>query len=182
MSVSLVYTAALAFLAIKINPAMGIFNMRILAILLGLSYTAVVFPGEAGEYHYTFLTIGEKSGSQVVSYDGEGNVNVRFEFNDRGRGPETETRLRLNGNGVPVAVKITGNNYLQGEVNERFTVSGNTASWQSHIESGQVAFDGSAFFMPNNAAPVFMGMLARALLATESKSLALLPTGQASIA
>lgn len=155
--------------------------MRSLLFLLAFISAASVSANEAGEYKYSFLTIGERSGGQTVSYDGEGNVAITFEFNDRGRGPETNTRARLNNAGIPVAIEITGKNYLKGEVSERFSVAGSKAEWSSNIETGDADFDGTAFFMPNNAAPEFMSILARALLAAESGSLPLLPTGQASI-
>ncbi len=156
--------------------------MRIFLCLAALVAATNTFGVESGEYRYTFLTVGEKSGAQSVSYDGAGHVAIEFEFNDRGRGPKTTTMLELNADGIPVKIDIGGNNYYKGEVSEHFAIDGETATWNSKIENGSTGWDGRAFFMPNNAAPELMAILARALLATESGSLPLLPSGTASIA
>ena len=155
--------------------------MRFFLCLAALVTAANTYGVDSGRYHYTFLTVGEKSGSQVVNYDDDGRVAISFEFNDRGRGPNTDTRIELNADGIPVRIDISGNNYYKGEVSEHFAVEGETAAWHSKIENGSTTWDGRAFFMPNNAAPELMAILARALLATESGSLPLLPSGTASI-
>lgn len=155
--------------------------MRFFLCLAALVTATNSFGAESGDYHYTFLTIGKKSGSQAVNYDDGGRVAIDFEFNDRGRGPKTTTELSLNADGIPVKIDISGNNYYKGDVSEHFAIEGETAAWNSKIEKGSTSWDGRAFFMPNNAAPEFMAILARALLATESASLPLLPSGTASI-
>jgi len=155
--------------------------MRYFLCLAALVTATNTFGVESGDYDYTFLTVGEKSGAQAVSYDDMGHVAISFEFNDRGRGPKTTTDLELNADGIPVKIDITGNNYYKGEVSEHFAIEGETASWHSNIENGSAPYDGHAFFMPNNAAPEMMAILARALLATESGTLPLLPSGTASI-
>ncbi len=155
--------------------------MRFFLYLLALAGAANAFGIETGDYRYTFMTIGEKSGAQVVSYDDAGHVAISFEFNDRGRGPQTTTSLELNADGIPVKIDISGNNYQKGEVSEHFAINGEMAEWNSKIENGSTRYDGRAFFMPNNAAPELMAILARALLASDSASLPLLPSGTASI-
>jgi len=150
-----------------------------------LFFILFVFAGHSfateSKREYTWLTVGEPSGSLILTEDSDGSLRMSFEFNDRGRGPETETLLRLNQQGMPVELEITGKNYTKGAVDERFSAGDGVAAWQSTIEKGEADFDGSAFFIPNDAAPAFMGLLARAILDSKSDSLELLPTGQASI-
>lgn len=169
------------FSLILVHHFPGNLSMRIILCLAALVIATNTFGVDSGDYRYTFLTVGEKSGSQFVNYDDEGHVTISFEFNDRGRGPKTNTRLELNADGIPVKIDISGNNYYKGEVSEHFAIEGETAAWHSKIENGSTGWDGHAFFMPNNAAPELMAILARALLATESASLPLLPSGTASI-
>ncbi|MEL7448109.1 MAG: amidohydrolase family protein [Pseudomonadota bacterium] len=136
---------------------------------------------EPGEYRYNWLTVGEPSGSHVVTYADDGSAAFTFEFNDRGRGPETTTHLRLNKAGVPVHIEITGKNYRKGEVDETFSATDGTATWRSKIESGSAAFDGSTFFWANNGAPEMLAVLARALLDAPGQQLEMLPSGRASL-
>ncbi len=152
--------------------------MQVLSLLIG-AQTALAATTEVR--HHTFLTVGEPSGSQVSSIAENGVTTVTFEFNDRGRGPETVTEFRLNDAGIPVSVAISGKNYRKGAVDERFTADGAKARWTSNIEKGEAAFDGSAFFMPNNAPPEFTAVLARALLADDDGTIPLLPNGTATI-
>jgi len=130
---------------------------------------------------YTWLTIGEPSGSLVVREAEDGGIRMSFEYNDRGRGPELETFLRLNEHGVPVELEITGRNYMKGAVDERFSAGDGTAAWQSSTESGRSEFDGTAFFSPFNGNPELLAVLARAIHGSGSGSVALLPMGTATI-
>ncbi|HLF31928.1 MAG TPA: amidohydrolase family protein [Xanthomonadales bacterium] len=155
-------------------------NLRSLLLLIALSGTALA--GEDSIREYTWLTVGEPSGSMLVRQADDGSTRMSFTFNDRGRGPETESILRINDRGVPVELEITGKNYLKGAVDERFSAGDGIAEWKSSIENGRADFDGSAFFVPNEGAPAIMGSLARAILAAESGAIELLPTGKASIA
>lgn len=144
-------------------------------------FVSSAYADETGTVEYTWLTIGEPSGAQTVVHQSDGSTDVTFNFNDRGRGPETDTSITLNEAGMPVAVVVTGSNYQKGAVDERFNVSGGSATWESNIESGSAAFDGKAFYLPNNAPPEVFAMLARAILNSESGAVDLLPTGQATI-
>lgn len=129
---------------------------------------------------YTWLTVGKPSGEQNVTLE-DGRVRIDFRFNDRGRGPDTETLVRLDERGFPTEIGITGTNYEAGTVDERFVVEGDTASWSSSVESGQVEDSDGAYYWPNNAPPYVLGMLARAVLDSPSGSVALLPTGTATV-
>lgn len=153
---------------------------RILPFLLVISGAAIA--SEDSVHEYTWLTVGEPSGSMVVRQADDGTTRMSFQFNDRGRGPETESILRLNDQGVPVEVEITGKNYMKGAVDERYSAGDGVAAWESSIETGRADFDGSAFFVPNESAPFIIGILAGAIMDTDSGTLELLPTGHASIA
>lgn len=149
--------------------------------LLGLLASSTAFAADETTRDYTWLTIGEPSGSMLVTEAGEGSTRVSFEFNDRGRGPETTSILRINDQGVLTEAEITGKNYTKGKVEERFSAGDGKAVWKSSIEEGSAESDGSKFFFPYNSSPEVMGILARALLKSETGTIELLPTGSASI-
>lgn len=129
---------------------------------------------------YDWLTMGEKSGSQVVTVEGD-ERRIEFEFNDRGRGPNVTTVVRLNEAGVPVSLRSTGHNYQKGEVDETFVVEDGVARWQSTSEDMTMTTDGSLFYLPDSWPPEYTAILARAILDQEDGELDLLPSGTARI-
>jgi len=147
------------------------------AALLATSTTA--FAQQSVRHH--FLTIGEKSGEQVVTTEVDGSLTIDFEFSDRGRGPDTETHVRLDAQGFPTVVSITGVNYAKGEIEETFLREGSDGAWQSDIESGSSDSADTHFFWPANGPPELTAILARALLADDDGEIALLPSGTARI-
>ncbi len=130
---------------------------------------------------YTWLTVGAPSGSLVVTHQDDASINIEFEFNDRGRGPDTTTKVWLDQRGFPIHLHVTGTNYSGGEVDERFEVLDRSAEWSSRIDSGSAPASDAGFYTAHNDNPETLAMLARALLASESNSARLLPSGTASI-
>jgi hypothetical protein len=131
---------------------------------------------------YTVNISGNRAGSQLVIREADTAYRVHFDFNDRGRGPKVDTRIVLDRRGLPTAITISGNDYLKAPVDERFTLVDGTASWSSSAEKGSVAVAAPAFYLALNAPPEMLATLARALNAAPGHRLALLPTGEATIA
>ncbi len=150
-----------------------------LFLIAGLSFTTYVNAEQTLEYQW--LTIGEPSGTQVLTIADDGQRTFTFEFNDRGRGPDTTTVVELNDRGIPVMFESTGVNYLKGEVNESFKVENGRARWQSSIEQGDQPFAGDRFYLPESWSPEYSAILARAILQDEDGKLPLLPSGEATI-
>jgi imidazolonepropionase-like amidohydrolase len=135
----------------------------------------------AGERRYSVLMMGNRAGEMVTRRVGAHAWESSFSFNDRGRGPSTQTRFTLGADGIPTRVETTGHTYMKLPVDERFAREGAQVSWQNSAESGSRAIDGKAFYVSMDAGPEEMGLLARALLEDEDRTLALLPEGQAAI-
>lgn len=126
---------------------------------------------------YTVLMSANKAGSQVVTTRGS-ETTADFEFNDRGRGPKLHSVIRVDERGVPVAIDITGNDYLKSPVEEHFATANGRASWKNSAESG----DGKAgaYYPAMYAPPEETAILARAALKAGGK-LALQPSGEATV-
>ncbi len=142
---------------------------------------AVLAASAADTLRYSVLISGNLAGSQVVTREADGSWRTRFDFNDRGRGPKIDARITLNGRGIPIAVVITGNDYLKAPVDERFTLTDGNASWASSAEKGASSAGAAAFYVPLNGPPDLLAQLARALLQAPGQRLALLPAGEARI-
>lgn len=126
---------------------------------------------------YVMLLAGNRAGQEVLVRDAAGTEHTRFEYNDRGRGPKLDQRITLDSAGLPTAVVITGNDYLKVPVEERFSLSAGTATWNSAAEHGS-APAGSGFYLPLNSSPGTLALLARAALRAPGNRLALLPAGE----
>ena len=127
------------------------------------------------------LIQGNPAGSQTVQAESDGTVRVEYSFNDRGRGDHIVAAWKLNGEGVPVEYEGRGNDYMKATVEERFEMKDGRASWKNRSEQGEQAVNGVAFYLPMNAPPEFVGVLARALQKASGNKLALLPGGEAKI-
>ena len=146
-------------------------------ILLLLTATPTAFADKV--MNYDWLTLGKKSGQQVVTHHDDGSIVITFEFNDRGRGPATKETIRFNEQGVMTEYSVTGNSYMGAEVAEKFTLSDGNASWQSNEESGSKKITEHTPYLPSNASPATQGLLIQSLLKDADKRLPLLPSGEA---
>ena len=142
---------------------------------------AVAPPVRSDTVRYTVSISGNRAGSEISIREADGALHVLFEFNDRGRGPRVDARITLDAGGLPSSVAITGNDYLKVPVDERFTQSSGTATWTSSAEQGSKPVTRPAFYLPLNAPPGMLAILAGALLRTPERRLDLLPAGEARI-
>jgi len=126
------------------------------------------------------LILGNPAGAQAIAEQG-GTTRGEYSFNDRGRGDHIVATWKLNAAGVPIEYRGSGNDYMKAAVTESFRLADGKASWRNRAEQGEKAVSGAAFYVPVNAPPEMMGVLARALLKAPGHRLALLPAGEASI-
>jgi imidazolonepropionase-like amidohydrolase len=126
------------------------------------------------------LIQGNPAGTQTVSAEGE-RVRAEFAFNDRGRGDHIVATWALDAAGIPVRYEASGNDYMKAPVEERFSLEGGRARWDSRSEHGERRLAAPAFYVPASAPPEFIGVLARALLGAPGHRLALLPAGEATL-
>ena len=150
------------------------------ALLMGLTAAAGVWGQSAPDHREDqFLIQGIVSGSQTVTAQGTDTVRDEYSYNDRGRGDHIVATWKVDAAGVPVEYSGTGNDYMKAPVSESFRITAGKASWQNRTERGEKTVSGEAFYIPNNAPPEMIGVLARALLKAPDHTLQLLPAGQA---
>ncbi|HEX8783998.1 MAG TPA: hypothetical protein VF764_11535, partial [Steroidobacteraceae bacterium] len=120
------------------------------------------------------------AGAQTIANDA-GATRAEYSFNDRGRGDHIVATWTLDAAGVPIDYRGSGNDYMKAAVTEGFRLADGKASWHNRAEQGEKAVSGEAFYVPVNAPPEMLGVLARALLKSPGHRLALLPAGEATI-
>ncbi|MBI3346410.1 MAG: amidohydrolase family protein [Burkholderiales bacterium] len=121
---------------------------------------------------------GNAAGTQTLTGPEPGVTAVDYRFNDRGRGDVIRARWQLDAAGLPTRYEAGGNDYWKVDFSERFERdAAGVARWANRIEQGETRDAG--FYLPANAPPEFMGVLARALLKAPGRRLKLLPAGEA---
>lgn len=123
---------------------------------------------------------GVAVGTQQLKVLPGGAVEADYGFSERGRGDRINARWSLDAHGLPARYDAEGNDYWKVPLAEHFDVSAGQAHWKNRVETGVAAWPSpGAFYLPANAPPEFMGVLARALLKAPGHRLQLLPAGEA---
>ena len=123
---------------------------------------------------------GVAVGTQKLRALPGGATQADYGFSERGRGDSIHARWTLDAHGLPASYDAEGNDYWKVPLAEHFEVASGRASWRNRVESGSAAWTApGAFYLPANAPPEFMGVLARALLEAPGRRLKLLPAGEA---
>ena len=136
----------------------------------------------ASEKHsYDWLTLGKKSGEQIVTSMDDGSIHVAFNFNDRGRGPDSNEIIQLNAKGMMISYQASGKSYMGAPIEESFSFKDDKAIWKSDGENGSQAISEKFAYVAANSTPETMAILIRWISSQPSKSIKLLPSGTASI-
>ncbi|HZF13347.1 MAG TPA: amidohydrolase family protein [Thermoanaerobaculia bacterium] len=154
--------------------------LPLLSALLAAPAPAALAAAQPAPLRYTLFLSGKTAGTETVEHKPDGSWEAHFVFNDRGRGPDEIMRWTLGAGGVPVALEVTGHDYLKNPVTERFTLANGRATWKNSSEDAGAPAAGPAFYVPLEGAPEAYAVLARALLAAPGGKLPLLPVGEAS--
>jgi len=155
--------------------------MSRLLTLLALLAPVVVMAQAASPVRHTVILGGNRAGVQTSTVGADGVREINFEFNDRGRGPKIATRIKVDTAGLLVDLQTSGNDYLKAPVAETFSLQNGVARWKNDAERGEKKVTGPAFYLSMNSPPEEYALLARALLKTPDRNIALLPEGQASL-
>lgn len=152
--------------------------MRNVAFVAVLTFGTLASP-QAGAEKYTYLISDRPSGSMEVTQRGE-ERSVAFSYNDRGRGHDLKQIFQIAADGSLRGTSVKGLDYLKVAVDENFTVINGTARWKSSVDAGSTPAK-SAFYIAYQRTPEHFAALARALLATPTRTLDVLPAGRATL-
>jgi imidazolonepropionase-like amidohydrolase len=126
---------------------------------------------------YDVLHEGKKSGAlKTVVKDG-GARHVSYSYRDNGRGPDIEEDITLLPDGSFRSYRQTGRTTYGAVLDERFSISGKRASWQSPAERGRQEVAGPAVYLPTYGSPETSAILVRASQKAGGR-LAALPGGE----
>ncbi len=140
-------------------------------------------PKPPAEVRYFIDYGGNTSGSAVTRAVSERERRYTFEYKDRGRGPKIEQRAVLDEKGVPVLYEITGIDYWQNPVDERYELRDGKVSWRNATDTREPSpVSGPSVYLTINGAPQEIELMARALLSAPGQTLPMMPSGQAKIA
>jgi Amidohydrolase family len=154
-------------------------HLALATVIFLLSAAAAAAAAAESRREDQILLLGRDCGSQTVVAQGPRGARAEYSFNDRGRGDHIVATWKLDAAGVPIEYSGSGNDYMKARVVETFRIAGGKATWSNRSEHGEKALAGEMFYVPNNAPPEFLGVLARALLRAPEHRLALLPAGEA---
>jgi imidazolonepropionase-like amidohydrolase len=124
---------------------------------------------------------GNRAGYYLECRMPDGSGLYVFEFNDRGRGPLVRSRIVRDAAGIPTALTVDGHDYLKNAIAERFALTAGRAAWTNKVEKGERALQVPAFYLSQSGTPAELPMLVKALLDAPSRTLALLPSGEARV-
>lgn len=151
--------------------------MKKLAMLAALAFAAAA--GADTTLDYNVLHAGRKSGAQKTVIRGDGKVHVSYSYRDNGRGPDIEEDIALLPDGTFRSYRQTGKTTYGAKLDERFSISGKRASWQSPAERGSQALTAPAVYLPGYGSPETSAIIVRATQKAGGK-LAALPGGELS--
>jgi len=126
---------------------------------------------------YDVLHFGKKSGAQKTVIEDDGRVRVTYSYRDNGRGPDIEEDITLRPDGTIARYRQSGKNTYGAALDERFSISGRRASWQSPAERGKQELAGPALFLPSYGSPETSAVIVRATQKAGGR-LAALPGGE----
>lgn len=127
---------------------------------------------------YTVLFAGKPSGSQTTVVGDDGSVRVSYTHRNNGRGPDLEEEIVPAADGTLGRYRLRGKSTFGAVLDERFTIRGRRASWQSTSERGSIDMREPAMYLPVDGSPEINAMIVRATQRAAGGRLAALPGGE----
>ncbi|MET4731208.1 hypothetical protein ABIE09_005032 [Lysobacter enzymogenes] len=152
---------------------------RTLALGLLLSFSASALAAETTRY-LALVDGGKRAGQQVVTRADDGTVTVDYVFKDNGRGPELKETYTLAEDGTYRRYAVQGTSTFGAKVEESFQRDGDTASWKTKSDHGQMKVSGTALYSPLGGTPAGLSVALGALAQRSDGQLPLLPGGSLS--
>ena len=107
-----------------------------------------------------------------------GVTEVESHIDNNGRGPKLKLSIETNDAALPTSWTIQGTSLMGGDVNEWFKLEGDTASWVSQADTGEVTVTEPVLYSVNDGTAWDNYVYAKALLEDEDHTMPLLPAGE----
>lgn len=156
-----------------------------LLITLSLSTSCNHSAGQSGhdsdKIIYDVVFRGNTAGTYEKWKTADNSYEYYYAYADRGRGPDNSEKITLNEQNYIIDQSITGVNYRKSKVDERFTSSGNSASWKNTMEESEGSFDGAKLYFRHTGSPAIYEILSQLLIIADDNKVDLFPEGQAEL-
>ena len=131
-----------------------------------------------GATHFIIESTGGKHGDSWSWSAPDGTRMARETWNLRGQQWDEDYAGKSGPDGMPASMVIRGVT-PQGDAGETFSVGGGTATWKSPIDVGHAPYAEPAFYVAQGGPADINAWFLERLLASPTKTLALLPSGRA---
>jgi len=140
--------------------------------------TADLAKPPANATHYIIQSTGGKHGDSWRWTAADGTRMGRESINLRGQVFELDSSGKSGADGMPASIAIRGVT-PQGDALETFSIAGGKANWKSPVDAGDAAYAKPAFYSTQGGPIDMTAWLFERLLASPTKTLAMLPGGLA---
>ena len=154
-------------------------------LLLGSASAALAAPVPAAQLAkppanakcWTIQSTGGKHGQSCAWADADGTRHARESMNLRGQVWDIDYSGKPGADGMPADIVVRGVTPA-GDAAETFAVAGATATWKSPVDGGSAAYASPSFYATFGGPFDTNAWMIEAVLASPTKSLALLPGGK----
>lgn len=127
--------------------------------------------------NFAVIIAGTRVGHLTVEHNGD-EATVDFDFKNNGRGPTIAETVRFNDAGIPVSWSVSGATTFGNEIEESFTLSGDSATWTDATGQGRATASEPSLYISQFASPYASFVHARPLLADNDRAMPALPAGE----
>ncbi len=156
-------------------------SLLILFLTISCKETNHTDPTGSQEVVYEVVFRESLAGEYKKTKTGDHDFECYYTYTDRGRGPEYTEKITVNDRNYITAQSIKGVNYRKVPVNEVFSISGTTASWENPKGKDQGEIKGDALYFRYDGSPAIYEILAQQLLTSETGKVRLFPEGEAEL-
>ncbi|MCK0160554.1 amidohydrolase family protein [Allomuricauda sp. F6463D] len=153
----------------------------ILTLSIGCKEINLTDNDSSQEILYEVVFRENPAGEYKKMTTGDNSFEYYYAYADRGRGPEYKETITLNDQNFVINQAINGVNYRKVPVNESFSVTGTSASWQNPKGNDTGDIEGDQLYFRYDGSPAIYEILAQHLLASDTEKVKLFPEGEAEL-
>lgn len=121
------------------------------------------------------------AGKQTIKKIDDNHYEGKLLLEWNNRRVEINEKVQVNAQGMPINFEASGISAFGAPIDEKFTLSDGVGTWEGLRDEGQIQFLGTKFYTPADEAGATSDLLVKALLASPTGKVDLLPGGSASL-